>query len=278
MAFRMPDEAELAAFTLRVHDLEAGVGFYTDVLGLRITGRDDVRVALAPEEARFSLELVHAPDAPLRPYPCPGLYHFALVVPDRPALGAIFRHLIDVGWEFEGMSDHIVSEALYLRDPEMNGIELYRDRPRDEWETTPDGGIRLVSDPIDAEGVLRSATGPAKLDPGTRLGHVHFHGRSVDDGNAFYMNVLGLHQTATIPRASFLAAGDYHHHVGYNTWAPLIDVPANATGMTDYTWRLPAPAVDALAEHVRETGTEHGRIDGAIVLVDPVGINVRVTS
>jgi catechol 2,3-dioxygenase len=169
----------------------------------------------------------------------PGLYHFALVVPDRPALGAIFRRLIDLREPFEGMADHLVSEALYIRDPEGNGIELYRDRPKQEWSYLPDGQVRMVSDPIDSDGILGSAGAASPLDPETRLGHIHLHVYDLAATELFFTGELGLSRTAHIPGALFFAAGDYHHHVGSNTWAPAAVIPpSDATGLLSYTWKV----------------------------------------
>jgi catechol 2,3-dioxygenase len=237
---RLPDDASLTHLSLRVRDLDRMLAYYVGVLGLVETRKDGNRVTLAPSDERFAIELIHDPDATQRPYPCPGLYHFALVVPDRPALGAIFRHLVERHEPFEGMSDHLVSEALYIRDPELNGIELYRDRPRAEWPHLPDGSLRMASDPIDADGILGSAEGPATLHAATRFGHIHMHVRTLDDAASFYAHTLGLSRTAEIPGALFYAAGDYHHHVGANTWAPDRTVPENATGLVDYTFTVGA--------------------------------------
>jgi catechol 2,3-dioxygenase len=235
----LPADATLKRLTLRVRDLDKMLAYYVGGLGFQTDETQGSTVTLRLDGARFSIDLVHEPDAPLRGYPCPGLYHFALVVPDRPALGAIFRHLIERGVEFEGMADHLVSEALYIRDPEGNGIELYRDRPRDEWTFTNDGALVMASDPIDAEGIIASASGPAVLDAQTRLGHIHMHVRDLADAEHFYEVTLGLNRTASIPGALFFAAGDYHHHVGANTWAPDRPVPEGATGLIDYTWLVP---------------------------------------
>jgi catechol 2,3-dioxygenase len=228
---------------LRVRDLDACLAYYAGLLGFTVVAQDGARTTLALGGGRFSIRLLHEPNAPLRPYPCPGLFHFALVVPDRPALGAIFRHLVERRERFDGMSDHAVSEALYLRDPEMNGIELYRDRPREEWPYDADGHIAMVSDPLDTDGLAASAGGASTLDPDTRFGHIHLHVRDLDAAEPFYAGALGLHVTQrTYVGAVFFALADYHHHVAANTWAPNVDVPDGATGLVSYTWRLPAGA------------------------------------
>ncbi len=256
---QLPASASLVRLALRCRDLNTLTDYYTSVLGLEVIERDGPRVVLAPADRRFHLDLHHDPDAPLRPYPCPGLYHFALVVPDRPALGAIFRRLIELREPFEGMSDHLVSEALYLRDPEGNGIELYRDRPKDEWTFIdgPNGRtVAMASDPIDAEGILGSAEAASTLHPETRFGHIHLHVYDLIETASFFEGRLQLNRMAELPSALFFAAGDYHHHVGSNTWAPTRPIPpAGATGLLSYTW------------HVGD-----GRIRDAIL--DPVGASV----
>jgi catechol 2,3-dioxygenase len=254
-ATALPADSSLIRLALRVKNLEAMVSYYTDVLGLEVVERDGPLVTLAPAGRAFELDLHHEPEAPLRPYPCPGLYHFALVVPDRPALGAIFRRLIDIQEPFEGMADHLVSEALYLRDPEGNGIELYRDRPKDEWTYLPGGGVAMASDPIDSQGILASADAPTTLHPDTRFGHIHLHVYDLIETSSFFEGDLALNRMAELPSALFFAAGDYHHHVGSNTWAPLRPVPpADATGLLSYTWRVPDGRVrDALTDPVGAT-------------------------
>lgn len=268
----LPEGTRLTGLELRVRDVDAAVAFYAGVLGLQVVAEDDGTV-LAPSARGFALTLRHAPDAVLRPYPCPGLYHFALLVPDRPALGAIFQHLLERRHPFEGMADHLVSEALYIRDPEFNGIELYRDRPRTDWTRTADGGVAMASDPIDAEGIIGSAPAPGLLHAGTVLGHMHLHGRDLEEGAAFYVDAFGLRPKAEMPSARFWAAGDYHHHLGFNTWAPVRDVPDNATGLLGYSWQVPSDALDAMAERTR------GRRDGdRLSLTDPLGIEVTVAT
>lgn len=257
----LPATSTLSRLELRVRDLDRIARYYRDVLGLEVESQQGARVSMAPEGRQFVLDLDHDPDAPLRPYPCPGLYHFALVVPDRPALGAVFRHLADRGEPFEGMADHAVSEALYLRDPEGNGIELYRDRPRDEWPLRG-GYVAMVSDPLDVEGLTRSADTSATLHADTRFGHIHFHVTELASAEAFYAGTLGLNVTQrTLPGALFFAAGDYHHHVAANTWAPKLAVPEGATGLVGYTWRLPSG--NELPEALRDPAGAEVRFEGA---------------
>lgn len=247
----MSESAHLARLALRVRDLDACLAYYRDILGLDVVGTDGNRATLALSGRRFEIDLLHDPSASLRPYPCPGLYHFALVVPDRPALGRIFRRLIERRVAFEGMADHAVSEALYLRDPEHNGIELYRDRPAEQWPHDADGSIAMVSDPIDADGILAEADTSGPLDAETRFGHIHLHVTDLGAAETFFTHDLGLSVTQrTLPNALFFAAGDYHHHVAANTWAPGRHVPDGATGLVSYTWRVDGPVRSPLRDPV----------------------------
>lgn len=258
---RLPDDAFLNHLSLRVRDVDAMLAYYVGRLGLVEIGTAGNVVTVAPAEELFHLDLVHEPDAPQRPYPCPGLYHFAMVVPDRRALGSVFRHLIDIREPFEGMADHLVSEALYLRDPELNGIEIYRDRPTDEWPRAADGSIRMASDPLDVDGIIESADGAGTLDASTRFGHIHMHVTSLLEAERFYEHDLGMRRVTTFPGALFYAAGDYHHHVAANTWAPSDPAPEGATGLIDYTFRTPT-----------------GGWDGPDELVDPNGAIARIVA
>lgn len=255
-------EIELVRLVLRVRDLDAVTAYYTDVLGLEVEHRDDHRAVLTLGAGRFGLELRADPEAPLRPYPCRGLYHFALLVPDRPALGAVLRRLQGARTSPEGVADHGVSEALYLRDPEGNGIELYRDRPREEWPVR-DGELAMGADPLDVPGVLEAGPEPAPLHPETVVGHIHLHVDDLTEAERFYTEDLGMTVTQRSYRgALFFAWGDYHHHVGANVWAPTAEVDPAATGLLAYTVRGSSGVSEVLGS---------GRS-----LTDPVGAEVRL--
>src|SRR5438309_2643493 len=275
--FHMPADSGLVSLSLRVRDLGSAERFYADVLGLPITDRRPDRIRLAPEERYFALEILWDPRAPVRPRPSLGLYHFALLMPDRAALAGAIRRLLEGRWPIDGASDHGVSEAFYLHDPEGNGIELYRDRPRETWPIEG-GQVATATAPLDVDGLLGAAPTAAPLHPATRLGHIHLHVADLGEGERFYAHSLGLTVTQrTYAGALFLAAGGYHHHIGLNTWARGRTAPAGATGLVSYAWRIPAGAVDALEAHLRARAVPHGHADGTLALTDPVGIRVDVT-
>jgi catechol 2,3-dioxygenase len=226
---------QLTGLTLRVRDLERQLAFYRDLLGLAVQGKPSL---LAPGGRRFELELIHDPSAPLRPQPSLGLYHFALLLPSRAALAAIFRRLVEARYpNWDGASDHGVSEALYLRDPEGNGIELYRDRPQLEWPYR-DGKLAMVTDPLDLDQLLLQAPAGLPLDPQTTFGHLHLHVANLDEAQSFYARFgMDLIQ-GDIPSARFLSRDGYHHHIGVNLWARGRTAPKQSTGLLGYRMAL----------------------------------------
>lgn len=209
-----------------------------------------------------------------------GLYHYALLVPDRSALGALVRHLAASGVRF-GAGDHLVSEAFYLNDPDGLGIEVYADRPRDAWRRVG-RELAMATDPVDVEGVLAAAEGRTwtGMPAGTVLGHVHLHVGDVERAAAFFGEGLGFDRTVwSYPGALFFGAGGYHHHVGANTWAGPGAVAAGDGDARLASWTIEVPDPDDVAA-VSAQLTERGfapRRDGAEVVVDdPWGTTVRV--
>jgi catechol 2,3-dioxygenase len=275
-AFRMPAASSLHGLALRVRDLEAAVSFYADRLGLATVGREGNRVECAPDGRAFTLELVHDPQALARPHPSIGLYHFALLLPDRPALAGVIRRLLDAQWLVDGASDHGVSEAFYLQDPEGNGIELYRDRPRETWPMRS-GAIEMMTAPLDVAGLLEEAEAAGPLSPATRFGHIHLHVGDLNQGERFYADGLSLDVTQrSYPGALFLSAGGYHHHVGLNTWARGRRSPDGATGLIRYAWAVPAGTLAHLRAHLRERGIAFDDAPTGIAATDPAGVRAEI--
>jgi catechol 2,3-dioxygenase len=276
LRFRMPAETRLAGLTLRVRSLEPLERFYSALLGLGVAERGDNRIRLAAARGRFSLDLLWDPAAPARPPRSLGLYHFALLLPDRTSLAGLARRLLEQRWTLDGASDHGVSEALYLHDPEDNGIELYRDRPRESWPLAQ-GQVAMISAPLDLDGLLAAAPAAAPIHPETRFGHIHLHVGDLDAGERFYAGTLGLEVTQrTYPGALFLAAGGYHHHVGLNTWGHGRRAPEGATGLVRYAWALPAGAGKHLETQLQAARAPYAIADAALTLTDPAGIQVEV--
>jgi catechol 2,3-dioxygenase len=221
-AVRIAPATRVGAVHLTVADLERSIAYYTGAIGLTLGEREGT-VARLGSPGRDLLVLYEEPGArPVRGHT--GLFHFALLVPERRALARWLRHALDRRVQVTGASDHLVSEALYLRDPDGHGIEIYRDRPREEWPREGEG-IRMASDPLDVQDLLASLDGTAAepfetLPPATTMGHVHLHVADIDETEAFYRDVLGFDVVARLgDQATFMSAGGYHHHVGANVWA-----------------------------------------------------------
>jgi catechol 2,3-dioxygenase len=270
---------------LTVADLSEVGAFYERAIGLRSDPGGDGRVHLDAGGTTV-VELVEAPEAPARPPGTTGLFHLAILVPSRLELARALRRVANAGWRFSGASDHLVSEALYIQDPEGNGIEIYRDRPREEWPES-DGELRMDTIPLDLQGLLlelpdggEEADGP--IAPETRIGHVHLNVADLAAAEEFYVGALGFDVTVRgYPQALFVSAGGYHHHIGLNTWAGegAPPPPSGSRGLRWFEILLPTPeAVAEAEERVASAGIEAARDEGALRLSDPSGNAVVLRS
>ena len=215
----LPEATSVGPVSLTVADLEAAAGFYERAIGFERAGDGAAgTVSLGAGDAAL-VELVGEPGAPPRPRATTGLFHLAILVPDRAALAAAMRRVGDAGWRFTGASDHLVSEALYLNDTEGNGIELYRDRPREEWDYR-DGQLQMDTLPLDLASLLaEEGADPDRMPTGTTIGHVHLNVADIAESERFYADALGFDVTVRgYPGALFVSAGGYHHHLGLNVW------------------------------------------------------------
>lgn len=281
--FRLPPATRLGRVRLQVADLERSIRFYGEILGL-VRLESDTREV--PQRAVLGtgreplIELVERPGArPVAPQSRLGLYHVAILLPDRRDLGRFVRHAAEKGIRL-GMADHVVSEAVYLSDPDGLGLEVYADRPRDQWARNG-AEIRMATDPLD----VRSLTEPAGSESwsaapaGTTIGHVHLHVGDIGRAAAFYHEALGLDKIVwSYPGALFLSAGGYHHHLGTNVWARGAQ-PAGEDDARLLEWTIVLPT----QEHVDEA---HGSVEDAgfdvrtngetWTAADPWGTRVRV--
>jgi catechol 2,3-dioxygenase len=240
----------IRSVALGVSDLPRSADFYERVLGLPLIARDQHSAQLGPDPERPALMLsdIAAP-TPLPPG-ATGLYHVAWLHPSRAALAESVRRIVAARWMLEGASDHGVSEALYLSDPDGLGIEIYADRPRERWERPADGrGVSMVTLPLDLDDLLAQFTAEpsASVAPETSVGHVHLKVADVPAATAFYRDALGLGEQARLPSAAFLSAGDYHHHVGLNSWQSAGAPPAPDTAPGLRRVELELSDADALA-------------------------------
>ncbi|WP_284014339.1 VOC family protein [Halobaculum litoreum] len=272
--------ARIGRVTLAVSDLDAVVAFYRDVVGLTVRERDDDRASLGTADATL-LELDRDPEAGPRPADAAGLFHTAFLYPSRGALGDALARAREAGARIGGASDHRVSEALYLRDPEGNGVELYRDRPREAWPET-DGRVEMDTLPLDVASLLTDRAGefdtagdPAPDD--TTVGHVHLEVTDLDAAEAFYVDALGFDvRQRWEAEALFVAAGGYHHHVGLNTWNDRT-APATGRGLREFEVVVSdGTALGAVRSGLADAGVAF-RADGdALVASGPDGVSVRV--
>jgi catechol 2,3-dioxygenase len=273
----------MGAVRLVVADLDRLRDFYRDAIGLSELPPEDRTVRLGTDGEPI-IELVGEPDAPPRPHGTSGLFHLAILVPSRQDLARALQRVAEAGWRLSGASDHLVSEALYLSDPEGNGIELYRDRPREEWPVR-DGVIQMDTLPLDLDGVLgglRREDANAGMPSGTRIGHVHLNVGDLAAAEAFYSGALGFDVTVRgYPGALFVSAGGYHHHLGLNTWAGegVPPPPRGSRGLLHYEIVLPsAEALAAEENRLLEAGFEPIRENDGVHVTDPSGNRVLLTT
>jgi catechol 2,3-dioxygenase len=258
---------------LTVGDLARSLDYYGSAIGLRVLDRDNGRATLGAESPL--LVLVEEPGArPARR--TTGLYHFALRVPDRISLARWLAHAAREHVPLTGLSDHAVSEAIYLRDPDHHGIEIYRDRPREAWE----GHVaeQMTTLPLDVDDLLGELEEPAAaefagLPAGTDMGHVHLSVASIPESVEFYRDVLGFDMTAQLgEQAAFLSAGGYHHHVGANIWESLgaPPPPSGSAALRHATIVLPDEAErDRVAGRVADAGQEPEAREEGVLVRDP---------
>jgi catechol 2,3-dioxygenase len=279
--YRLPDDAHLGAVRLQVADLSRSLEWYQSVLGLRVIDRDEAGASLAAEgDAHPLVELREKRG--VRPVPrrgLLGLYHYAILLPDRLALGRFIGHLARIGLH-AGMSDHFVSEAVYIDDPDGLGIEVYADRPRSAWKHE-NRQLTMTTLPLDAQALVKAAgdTPWTGMPRGTVVGHVHLFVGDIERAAAFYHDLVGFDKVVwNYPGALFMSAGGYHHHLGTNIWAAQ-SPPASDSDAKLIEWEIVVPAARDVAEveaSVRAGGAQVHREGDSIVLRDPWGTAVRV--
>lgn len=282
--FRLPENTRLGPVRLRISDLDRSVSYYESILGLRPMARDGARASLgAHGDDRVLVELEeHRGAQPAARRGRLGLFHFAILLPDRGSLGQFVRHLGEHGVR-AGSGDHLVSEAFYLQDPDDLGIEVYADRPRDTWRRVG-RELMISTDPVDVGAVVQAA-GDARwtgMPAGTVMGHMHLHVGNIDDGSAFYSEALGFDRMAwSYPGALFMGAGGYHHHLGTNTWAGprARTAQPDEAGLIEWTIEVPdARSVDAAAASLSAAAFESAREDASVHTRDPWGTAVRIVA
>ncbi|MEZ4864020.1 MAG: VOC family protein [Caldilineaceae bacterium] len=272
----------MGVVSLIVADLARSLRYYQHNIGLQLNRQADDAAWLGAG-GQDLLHLTERPGARPVVRGRTGLYHFALLTPSRFELARTLQHLLDTQTPIGGASDHAVSEALYLSDPDGHGIEIYRDRPRETWEY-PNGTIKMTIDPFDGDGVLAELANGAPpwigIDPATTMGHVHLHVAHIPAAEHFYGEVLGFDLMVRYgPAASFMAAGGYHHHLGLNTWAG-VGAPPPPTDAARLNWfevRVPDHAtLDAVAERARAANLPLQPLPNGWSLDDPAHNQVHL--
>lgn len=283
MSIQIHPNTSLGVVKLKVSDINRSVAFYENIIGLKAIQTTETTATLSANGVDSLLELEQTDQSYLgnrRGHT--GLYHFALLVPSRKALGNILKHLIESRIAL-GQADHLVSEALYLSDPDQNGIEIYRDRPRHEWEYDQNDNVKMATDPIDWEGILAEADNrPFEgIDPATVMGHVHLHVADLNKAYEYYCQLIGfsLELDWSFNGALFVAAGRYHHHLGLNIWngRGASPFPEHATGIKYYTIKIVEEAeLKAIEGRLNEAGyTTEPLEKNGFFTKDPFGIGIH---
>lgn len=283
--FKADDQLTIFSVDLNVKDLKKMTDFYKDVIGLVVLADSDNYASLGIEADDQVLINLIKTDAEPSQRKKAGLFHTAFLVPQRKDLGNILFSLLKKEVPIEGASDHGYSEALYLTDPEGNGIEIYRDKPREDWDILENGMIKGITAEIDADGVIASRD-DARIDAmpdGTVIGHVHLSVADLEQSQHFYIDRLGMQLKYEFgSQARFIAAGGYHHHIGLNTWLGR-DIEKRDQfdlGLTRFTLSVTSSEeLAALKEQlIKENITIDDEAETFITVTDPNGIRVTVTT
>jgi len=273
MTTLLPPDMSLGVVSLSVADLQRSLAYYQEHIGLALQQRDGSIATLGAGD-RPLLRLHEQPGAQ-HIQRATGLYHYAIRVPSRLELARVIQHFIQGGTPIDGASDHTVSEALYLSDPDGHGIEIYRDRPRSDWYD-PQGKFLMNTLALDVPGImaeLNAATPDwAGLHPDTDMGHVHLQVANIPAAEQFYLGVLGFERMVNMGSASFVSAGGYHHHLGMNTWAGVgvPPPPPHAARLLSYEINLPTSAsLNTLLDQIRAADLPITETDAGWVIRDP---------
>jgi catechol 2,3-dioxygenase len=277
-------ETSIGAVALTVADLGRVRDFYEGAIGLTATERDDGTLVLGASGGEPLIELQENSAAASPDRRSTGLFHLAILLPSRRDLALALRRLAEARWPLAGASDHLVSEALYISDPDGNGIEIYRDRPREQWPQEG-GELQMATIPLDLHSVINELEASDEAETAvpeeTRIGHVHLKVADIQAAEEFYAGALGFEVTVRgYPGALFVSAGAYHHHIGLNTWhsAGGPPPPPGAIGLRSFEVVLPsADELERTVERAASAGVTAARENGGAVLRDPSGNAVALT-
>lgn len=263
---------------IKVKSLERALTFYQNLMGFLVLEKTDRKAALSTDGKTTLVTLEQPENVIAKEDRMSGLYHFAILLPSRADLSVFLRHFLGTGYPL-GAADHYVSEALYITDPDGNGIEVYRDRPSNEW-TWKDGLVDMATVELDGNSILAESDAEWKgLPAGTVMGHIHLHVGDLQKAEEFYTKGLGFEVVSHYPQAVFLSTGKYHHHIAINTWqgvgAPT--PPANSVGLNWYTLVFPDDAVRETAmSRLNQLGAIVEKEADYFVTSDPAGNKIRL--
>ena len=252
--FEISPRTSIGHVKLKVYDIQRSLNFYEQMLGFKPIGRITDENVFLFAEGIYQDYLIHLSKVDYEQktnkreelVKRAGLFHFAILLPNRSDLANVFRHLTKNSDKlyFEGAADHLVSESLYLRDPDNNGVEIYRDKNRSEWKRIGEFQVEMSTDRLDLDQLYQEADnfGLWRMSENTVIGHVHLHVSNLSESKKFYSEILGLHHTCTFPGAYFFAPDLYHHHVATNTWLGTDIQEANSEelGLDYFKLKLPS--------------------------------------
>ncbi|MBC1436055.1 VOC family protein [Listeria rocourtiae] len=272
---------EIGKVVLRTRNKQTLAAFYQEIIGLKVITNEANQITLGID-GRVLVEMIEIKHGNTPKQAKTGLYHTAFLLPNRAELGSFLHHLLESNYPIDGAGDHIYSEALYFRDSDGNGIEVYADRPMSEWQRDEFGNLPMATNEVDGDGILMAGAelewSGAPYD--TKIGHIHLQVRDLEATRKFYQIALGLNLTTEIPSALFFAAGDYHHHIGTNIWAgqDLPNLGELETGLAFYTIQT-EEEVNVIAERFAKNGiTFQEASDYSILVEDPSGIVIKMIS
>jgi catechol 2,3-dioxygenase len=282
---RAQDAMQLGPICLNVRDLDPTLNFYVRDIGLRVLHKDGdiVELAAGNQATNPLLVLRQSASAVDPPHDAAGLYHYAILLPDRRSLAAAYLAIGNRGVVFDGYADHLVSEALYLTDPEGNGIEIYADRPREQWKFDEDGQVQMATQPLDVDSLLKEVTGVPSSDltripNGSKIGHVHLKVSNLQSSITFYQSLLGLELMSYWGSAAFLSVGGYHHHIGMNTWESQGGPPLKSgwIGLQSLTINVPASNAQEILAKAIDQRPVQDQGSGQFSILDPDEIEILV--
>lgn len=281
MSFHQPPVTFVSQVNLKVQSLERSLAFYQEVIGFKVYEKTDKSAKLTADGKTVLLSIEQPSDVTPKKGRTTGLYHYALLLPERTDLANILKHLLQTGYPLQGASDHLVSEALYLADPDGNGIEIYTDRPASKWDWNS-GQVVMATEALDAEDLLAEGADQSwnGLPKGTVMGHIHLHVAELAKTEEFYTKGLGFEVVSRYgPQALFISSGKYHHHIGLNTWNGVgAPKPAdNSVGLESYTMVLPDEAnLKNTVARLKEIEAPVEEEKGIFITEDPSGNRIRL--